>query len=409
MLKIALITETYPRQMGYLETGLPKALAALGVDMHVIATDLAPYHRWVTGSGAMPEFLKEQAFPAGSVQTIDGYSVHILPAGNFLGYPYIKGLQRRLRQLAPDVVYVTAAAGFLPLQSGLARLMNGGRLFTGNHTGANGFPLMRNPPPALSLINAKVTVMRRVPGRLVSWLTERCYCVTDDCAEVAWRFFGVQRQKVTIAHLGVDLVLFHPAQTPEERKRRAELRASLGYAEDDIVCINTGKLTPQKMPTVLAEAVARLRRQGGRYHALFIGDGSERVRLEGLEACRTLGFMPASDLADYYRAADIAVWPATESISMLDAAACGTPLVVSNRIYQDHVTGNGYSYPEGNIEALAEVLGRLGDPVLRQTLGNAGASKIAHDFNWARIAAARLDDFVRATGRGPSAERAKDV
>ena len=402
-MKVALITETYPRQMGYLETGLPKHLAALGADVHVLATDLAPYHRWVGSHGDMPAFLKEQSFPAGSIETIDGYSVHILRAGSLFGYPFIRGLHQQLRRLRPDVIYVTAAAGCLPLQAALARIATGARLFTGNHTGANGFPAMRNPPRTFSIGNAKILLMRRLPGRLVSLLTEKCYCVTWDCGEVAWRFFGVQRKKVQIAHLGVDLTLFHPPESDADHEKRRQVRAKLGFTENEILCINTGKLTPAKMPQLLASAVRTLRAEGRPFRALFIGDGSERAALSTFDGSQTLGFMPAAELADYYRAADIAVWPATESISMLDAAACGTPLLVSDRIYQDHVTGNGYSYPEGDETALVEVLRRLQDPALRESLGRTGATKIATEFNWAEIAAARLEDFERAAGFTASA------
>jgi glycosyltransferase involved in cell wall biosynthesis len=94
--------------------------------------------------------------------------------------------------------------------------------------------------------------------------------------------------------------------------------------------------------------------------------GLKKGALEKSPRCVALGFMPAAELGDFYRAADIAVWPATESISMLDATACGLPLVVSNQIYQDHVTRNGYAYRQIDVESLLIAYGRT-DPAGRPT------------------------------------------
>ena len=38
-------------------------------------------------------------------------------------------------------------------------------------------------------------ITRFVPGRFVSLFTEKCYSVTIDCADIAKRFFGVQKRK----------------------------------------------------------------------------------------------------------------------------------------------------------------------------------------------------------------------
>ena len=41
-MKVALLTEVFPRNMGYLENFLPKYLVRLGMDVHVITMDLPP-------------------------------------------------------------------------------------------------------------------------------------------------------------------------------------------------------------------------------------------------------------------------------------------------------------------------------------------------------------------------------
>ena len=72
---------------------------------------------------------------------------------------------------------------------------------------------------------------------LASLAVTKCYAISPDCAEVATRFYGVRDAKVTIHSLGTDTDLFHPAETDDDRSNRQALRQSLGFGDDDIVCV----------------------------------------------------------------------------------------------------------------------------------------------------------------------------
>jgi glycosyltransferase involved in cell wall biosynthesis len=183
------------------------------------------------------------------------------------------------------------------------------------------------------------------------------------------------------------------------RSSREAIRRELGFSDEDIVCIYTGKMAESKNPLLLATAIEMLRAEGRKFRGLFIGDGKQRETIAAHASCVVLEFMPFVELGDYYRAADIAVWPTTESTSMLDAAACGLPLIVSDRIYQDHVSGNGLKYSLNDLKSLCEALRSLESAGVRQTLGHAGAEKMYARFNWARAAKIRHDDFLSALGR----------
>jgi glycosyltransferase involved in cell wall biosynthesis len=216
----------------------------------------------------------------------------------------------------------------------------------------------------------------------------------------------VQRSKIEIVHLGIDPEFFHAVGSDAERAARAELRRRLGLARDDIVCIYTGKMTEGKNVILLARAVERLRSQGRPFRALFIGDGNQRAAVQSQSGCVVLDFMPFSQLGDYYRASDVAVWLTNESTSMLDAAACGIPIIVSDRIYQDHVTGNGLAYRMNDLDSLCEKLRMLEDPHLRARLGAAGARKMRDNFSWELAAQCRVRDFTAALARHARTGRA---
>jgi glycosyltransferase involved in cell wall biosynthesis len=86
---------------------------------------------------------------------------------------------------------------------------------------------------------------------------------------------------------------------------------------------------------------------------------------------------------------------------MLDAAAAGLPLVVSDEIYRDHVEGNGLVYRTNDGEDLERALRQLASNELRGTLAREGVRKMRQNFNWALIARRRLDDFSAALSLWP--------
>jgi glycosyltransferase involved in cell wall biosynthesis len=399
-MRVVIINETFSPEMGYLGSMLPKFLARQGIETQVLATDLAPYHGLDEFKNGVPDFLAAQARSAGTVLDCDGYKVHILSHGRALGHVFMRGMYRVLRQIRPDVVYSVLAIGWIPLEAALLRTILGYRFFCGSHTSALTFAsaTVRNGKLGSRISEA---AKRWIPGRIVSLLSERCYCPTADCGTIATTYFGIQEHKLSIVHLGVDTELFSPICSFKEQEDREKLRASLGFSADEIVCIYTGKMTESKNALLLALAIERLRAEGRRFRGLFIGDGSQRREIARFSNCVLMDFMPFSKLPAFYRASDIAVWPTNESTSMLDAAACGIPIVVSDRIYQDHVQGNGLPYRLNDLESLCAQLRVLEDAAVRRAMGQAGASKMRERFSWECAAVRRAVDFGAASPSGP--------
>src|SRR5436190_1427792 len=86
------------------------------------------------------------------------------------------------------------------------------------------------------------------PRHVASLAVEKCYAVTPDCGEVAVRFYGVPRSKIKLLSLGTDTDVFHPAESEQDRVSRSALRHSLGFGDDDLVCIYTGRFSDEKNP-----------------------------------------------------------------------------------------------------------------------------------------------------------------
>ncbi len=396
-LRVAIIFYSFPRDMGYSNTMLARYLARLGAEVHYIATDLPVYHKSRDARAAYTGFSADVTMKPGQVESYDGYTVHCIGHRYVLGVPWFEGLTQKLRELQPDAVQLLINAGWVPLQTAAAKLKLGFTLFSAAHTTVSVFPLAQRPVHLWNPRYLANLAARAVPGRLVSAATERCYAATDDCADVAVRFYGMPARKVRVAPLGVDTENFYPPRGAADLERRAAFRRELGFEDDDLVCVYTGQFTEAKNPLVLAQAVQQLRAQGMRVRGLFIGNGSQQAAISAIEGCVTLPFMPHRQLPNVYRACEIGVWPTQESMSMLDAAACGLPIIVNDTLLaRERIEGNGITYHLNDATDLARQIRSLADPARRRALGEVGARRMVENFSWSSIARARLADYEAA-------------
>jgi len=381
--------------MGYLENLMPKYLARLGVETHVVATDLAMSFRQNAGHGEYGDFAPRNA--AGTVESVDGYTLHIVGHKRVLGQIRMAGLKKKLALLRPDVVQTMTPIGWIGLDAALFKRSLGYQLFTGCHYHASVFPIAGKKTRPLSSEWLQCLVTRTAPGRLVSLATKKCYAIAQDCAEIAERFFGVERGKITICPLGVDQEIFYPVADDADFASRVGLRRRLGFAENEIVCVYSGRFSEEKNPLLLAKAVERLFRNGAPYRGLFIGNGAQVEAIAACAGCKTHPFVNVKELGSFYRAADIGVWPAQESMSMLDAAACGVPIVANHTMTaRERLDGNGLAYRLNDLDDLVRVLQELRDAETRIHMGKLGARKMAREYGWESIARERLRDYETA-------------
>jgi glycosyltransferase involved in cell wall biosynthesis len=403
--RVALLSYTFPRGMGYIGNMLPRYLARLGAEVHYITMDLPHYFQNEGSIRSYGSFEGIGVVAAGSVEQYDGFTLHGLAHRKVLGQMAFAGLRRKLEQLRPDVVQSFLAVGWPALQAALMRPSMGFRLFTANHTTASVFPMAQRGSRSSAAARLKNAATRFLPGRFISARTELCYAATVDCADVANRFFGVQREKTIIMPLGVDTESFTPVTTQQQQEERRNLRRTLGIEDDDVLFIYTGQFTEGKNPVILAEAVEQLRHEGLPVRALFIGDGPMADHLRALSSSLVRPFVPNRDLPAYYRAAEVGVWPTQESTSMLDAAACGLPIVVNDTLRAtERIAGNGLTYRLGDRGDLSTVLRALMSIERRSELGMCGARRMAAEFSWRQLVERRLRDYERSLGPSVAAQ-----
>jgi glycosyltransferase involved in cell wall biosynthesis len=402
-MRIAILSDWFSESMGYAENCLPKALAALGHEVHLITTDAQVYFDSPDYAATYEPFIGPPVVPT-AVKLVDGYTLHRLPHRRWRRRMRIGGLYGKLKAIRPDIVQTFEVSNLSTLEAALAQPRLGYKLFLESHVHASVFGASWRGASKKSRL--KKRAYRDTFGAFISGRAQMCYPISADAAEIAAGLYGISSSKIEVCSLGVDTELFRPPDSAQEISVRRELRGKLGYDPDDVVCIYTGRFAPSKGPQVLADAIARLVTSGERVRGLFVGGGTdaEVAALRGSPGCQVVPFVPARDLPPYYWAADIGVWPKQESTSQLDAAATGLPIILSDRVtVLERVTGNGLTYREGDPIDLAERIKSLRQPSSRLELGAVGSVKMKERFSWIRIAEKRATDYARSLGVGGAA------
>jgi len=166
-----------------------------------------------------------------------------------------------------------------------------------------------------------------------------------------------------------------------------------------------GRIEPRNDLTTALEAMRFILAQYPAARLTVVGDGPWRSRME--RAARHLGQSvhfagyANGDRPLFYRAADIYLCPtqrASFGITLLEAMACGTPMIVSDLpAFRDVAGANAVFVPVGNAEAWAQGVKRLlADQQRRETMMEEGR-RVAERHAWPAIAQRVLGVYKRVT------------
>jgi D-inositol-3-phosphate glycosyltransferase len=221
-------------------------------------------------------------------------------------------------------------------------------------------------------------------------------------------FYGADPCRTLVVPPGVDLQRFCPGDRQQARRR-------LGVDADAVVLLFVGRIQPLKAPDMLLHAAARMLaddpalRPRLQVHVVGAPSGSglaEPQRLQELavalgvrDVVRFLPPQPPEQLADHYRAADVAVVPShNESFGLvaLEAQACGTPVVAAAVGGLPTAVDDGVSglLVEGRDPAdYAAAVRRV---LARRELLAAGARRHAAAFSWDRTTDSLVEGYAAA-------------
>ncbi len=196
-------------------------------------------------------------------------------------------------------------------------------------------------------------------------------------AEQILRDKGFRAPVALIPQFGVDPEIFSAERGDEDTT------LPVPFGADKFVVGYGGGLLPEKGVDLLLRACARL--GGDRWRLLLLGEGPERVALEGLaeelgirDRVHFAGRVPSTATPAYYRRMNALVLPSLTRANwgeqfgrvLIEAMACGVPVVGSSSMEIPRVIGDaGLIFAEGDVPALCVALQRLlGDESLCREL-----------------------------------------
>ena len=228
-------------------------------------------------------------------------------------------------------------------------------------------------------------------GRLAR-RAERVIAVSAATREAALARWGLDPDRVVVVPSGVD----RPSDPPGVAE---EIRHDLGVPERYLLFV--GALEPRKAPVLLARAYAATRAGGLDADLVVVGTGRLESEMGG-PGVRLLGGRDRREVEALYAGALAVVLPSfSEGYGWppLEAAACGTPSVVTDLpVFRETLGDAALRVAPGDEDALAQALARIAsDAALRERLAADAALAIA-DRTWE--AAARATHGVLAAAAG---------
>ena len=283
---------------------------------------------------------------------------------------------------------------------------------------------------ARALAGARARVFTAFPGSDVAvitrlgWLGKQLVkiigrsdylsCDGPDLAEDVIRA-GLDPARIEFVIYGVDEKEIHFSAD-----ERLKLRRQLEITDDEIVLLMIGRFVAKKGFSTGFEALKYIVPDRPRIRMIVVGDGPlqsqyrDLLRRDGTAGLvHFVGVIPTQELYKYYSACDIFLMPSRRlpshglNVVVPEAMACGRPIVASrvggNTIVV-HPGVNGYLHDEGDAEGLARfVLELAANPALREKMGQESLRLIREHYNWDAIAQTYLQMLEQLE---PSVQRA---
>jgi glycosyltransferase involved in cell wall biosynthesis len=284
-------------------------------------------------------------------------------------------------------------------QVGFDRLVPDAELF---HATEHLLPPFRGVPTVLTVHDMIFQLFPEHQKRLNYWYlnaTMPLYCQRADAiitvSESSKRdivtHYGLEPSKIKVVYEAAapEFVPAVPAVTADVRTR---------YGLPERYLLHVGTIEPRKNLTLLIQALQRLR-DGGLQIPLVVVGGKGWLyhdffeKLEGLEVVDSVcfpGYVPAPDLPAFYGAATMVIVASVYEgfgLPLLEAMACGTPVVSSNASSLPEVGGDAALYFDPHdVEAMAEVIRSVWvDAELRDHMRGIGL-EWSSGFSWERAA-----------------------
>ncbi len=339
-MRIVYVDETFHPAYGYQSNPLAKFQQAQGNEVAIVTVDkdhIHPVYRAFGDNGASVEDDDNAYRKATGVQII-----RVKTRGYYMHRAYIsRQMFKAVREQRPDVVFVHCAETLTAMRFLLHR--KEWPLMLDSH--------MLSMASQSKFAGAFEAAYRAVFRRIIE--KNHYYVIRTQDDDYVNTRLGIKKELTPFISFGTDTILFCPSE--EERKK---FRGKYGIDDQEFVVLYTGKLTEAKGGKLLAHAFKE--KFPVPVTLACVGTppdneyGREVKKILGASENRIMMFPTQKyvDLAQFYQAADLSIFPRQCSMSFYDAQACGLPVLSEdNNVNANRCShGNGANFIAGNLD-----------------------------------------------------------
>jgi glycosyltransferase involved in cell wall biosynthesis len=393
-MKIFHLVESHTESMGYSDVCLSRALTKLGHDVSVITSLGNSYFNTKQYNVIFKNFLKEKNILG--YKKADGYNLHRLKSINTPFGIYLKGLYKFFKNNKPDIVQAGELTTLCTIQAAIYSYFLPYKFIVECHIHKSVFfnsqHLKNKKFKTLRLIKQKIKkIYLYFSVSIIKIFLIKCYPISKDSYKICSNFFLIPKSKLEIKTLGTDTNIFFKLDEKLENLRR-----QLGFLKKDFICIYTGRMTYDKGPHILLEAINYLNNKNYPIKGLFIGQGSSKYeeQFKKSDNCKLLPYINYKKLNKYYNLSNIGVWPKQESTSQIDALACGLCIIVNdNSGVKERAIDSGLLYKDGSHIDLADKILHIFVSNSKKALSQNAILKVKKFYDWNIIAKEYENDY----------------
>lgn len=380
-MKLVHIVDYLMPEIGYQEFLLPLENSREGIETHIITSDryypIKDYdQKWGTILG--------KRLVGRSNSKVEKLEIHRLSTFfEVLARPWIIGLNKHINGLDPDIIFIHGSGSFLIYRIVLRNYFNRRLIYVDNHMIEDivqtGF--FQKIYYLFHKLFMKTFIERRVT---------RFFGVTKDSCNYLKKYEGINSKKINLLSLGVDTNTFYPLKFKE-------------FSMNPFIIIQTGKLDDFKSPDLLARAASHCLRNNLNIHVKFIGSGPKKMhdKLHAIfckygfennyEIC---GFKTAQELAREFSEAHLSVYPGGTSLSAIESAAVGCPVLMNDLPASLEKNGNGigFTFKNNSLEDLTNKIEQsYYDRSYLNNISKKGLKAVSENYSYKKISS----DLIR--------------
>jgi glycosyltransferase involved in cell wall biosynthesis len=218
--------------------------------------------------------------------------------------------------------------------------------------------------------------------------------VSGALADEVKRQYNIPDWKLRAVHNGINCHRFDGYIDP------AVCRRTYGIGPLDPMVLFVGRMTTQKGPDLLLDAVPSILHRRGDAKVVFVGDGDLKPGLQWrvhqigvAHGVRFVGAMGQNgDLVNLFKSADVVCVPSRNEpfgITVLEAWAAGKPVIATQRGGPRELISHGqdgyliYDSPQSIYWGVSEIFNNFDHA---RWMGQNGRTKAAYGFSWDTIA-----------------------